>query len=53
MAATMPDCWRAPAVARQVLLVDNDENAQLNSTQQLPDSQDAKPERIRQLHLTL
>ncbi|DBA69505.1 TPA: hypothetical protein ACH3X2_012780 [Trebouxia sp. C0005] len=48
---------RAPAVARQLLsqalLVDNDENAQPNSIQQLPDSQDAKSERIRQLHLTL
>lgn len=48
---------RAPAVARkllsQALLVNNDENAQPNSMQQLPDSQDAKSERIRQLHLTL
>ena len=56
-AATPPMCCRAPAVARQLLpqalLVDNDENAQPNSIQQLPDSQDAKSERIRQLHLTL
>ncbi|KAL0055118.1 hypothetical protein WJX82_007299 [Trebouxia sp. C0006] len=48
---------RGPAVARQLLpqalLVDNDENAQPNSMQQLPDSQDAKSERIRQLHVTL
>jgi hypothetical protein len=57
MAATLPMCCRAPAVARQLLsrtlLVNNDENAQPNSIQQLPDSQDAKSERIRQLHLTL
>ncbi|KAL0019445.1 hypothetical protein WJX77_000469 [Trebouxia sp. C0004] len=48
---------RAPAVGgrllSQALLVDNDENAQPNSIPQLPDSQDAKSERIRQLHLTL
>ena len=57
MAAPLPMCCRGPAVARQLLpqalLVDNDENAQPNSMQQLPDSQDAKSERIRQLHVTL
>ena len=57
MAATPPMCCRAPAVARQLLpqalLFDNDENAQPSSIQQLPDSQVAKSERIRQLHLTL
>ncbi len=57
MAATLPMCCRAPAIARQLLsqalLVDNDENARPNSIQQLPESQDAKSERIRQLHLTL
>ncbi len=56
VAATLPTCRRAPAVARQLLfqalLDDNDENAQPNSMQQLLDSQDAKSECIQQLDLT-
>ena len=57
MAATLPMCCRAPAVVRQLLSRalqdDNDEKAQPNSIQHLPDCQDAKSECIRQLHLTL
>lgn len=48
---------RRPLVARQLLseppATENDENAHPNSMQQLPDAEDAKSERIRQLHLTL
>ena len=44
-------CCKSDAL--RALLVDNDENAQPNRIQQLPDSQDAKSERIWQLHLTL